>query len=142
MDLQRADAGGQFNQARRRGGAQGFRQQVHAHAQTYVERHRAIFDQEIVVACAAINGVATLSDDGRTRRAPRRWTCNRIGGARDGRKAQTVAGLQLTELPKILVRRHGRADEAAQTRSVRPQQDRHVAGEIDRADGVGVVVDI
>ncbi len=36
----------------------------------------------------------------------------------------------------------GGADEAAQAGTVGAEDDRHVAGEIDRADGVGVVVDV
>ena len=35
-----------------------------------------------------------------------------------------------------------RADEAAEARAVRPEDHRHVAGEVDAADGVGVVVDV
>ena len=35
-----------------------------------------------------------------------------------------------------------RADEAAEARAVGAEDDRHVAGEVDRADGVGVVVDV
>ena len=36
---------------------------------------------------------------------------------------------------------HG-TDETAQARAIRPQNDRHVTGKIDRADGVRGIVDI
>jgi len=45
-------------------------------------------------------------------------------------------------LPQIRLNHRGRADEAAQAGAVRAEDDRHVAGEIDRADGIGVVVDV
>ena len=35
-----------------------------------------------------------------------------------------------------------RADESAEARAVGPENHRHVAGEIDAADGVGVVVNV
>ena len=46
--------------------------------------------------------------------------------------------------PSSTARRHhrGRADEAAQAGAVRTEDHRHVAGEVYRADGVGVVVDV
>ena len=53
-----------------------------------------------------------------------------------------VAGLGLTDLPQLSFGDRSRADEAAEARSVAGQNDRHVAGEIDRADRVFAVMNI
>ncbi len=53
-----------------------------------------------------------------------------------------VAGLELAQLPEVRLDDGGRADKTAQRRPIRPQDHRHVAGEIHGADGVGVVVDV
>ena len=53
-----------------------------------------------------------------------------------------IAGLELTDFPQLGIGNHRRAHEAAQARSVRAENHRHVAGEIDGADGVRVVVDV
>ena len=51
-------------------------------------------------------------------------------------------GLSWPIFHRSLARDDRRADEAAEARSVRAEDDRHVAGEVDRADGIGVVVDV
>ena len=73
---------------------------------------------------------------GRRRRAP--------AGAAGSTAANLhrVAGAQLPELPSLLERHGGRADEAAQARPVGPEHDRHVPRVVDRADRVGRVVDV
>jgi hypothetical protein len=57
-------------------------------------------------------------------------------------EAQGIAGAQLPELPQISLDHGRRADEATQAGAVRPEDHRHVAGEVDRADRVGVVMDV
>ena len=59
-----------------------------------------------------------------------------------GIKANLVTGLELAELPKIRLDHRHRAHKPAQAWPVRPQDHRHVPGEIHRADGIGVVMDI
>ena len=61
---------------------------------------------------------------------------------RPRREPDAVAGRELTELPPLARRNHERTDEAAETRAVRPQDDGHVAGEIDGANCVAGVVDV
>ena len=51
-------------------------------------------------------------------------------------------GRQLAELPPVVADDRDRAHEAAEARAVGAEQDRHVAGEVDRADGVRRVVDV
>ena len=60
----------------------------------------------------------------------------------DRMQPHPVTGAQLTELPPVGRRHRRRADEAAETRAVGAEHDRHVAGEVDRADRVHVVVDV
>src|SRR5690606_39349565 len=57
-------------------------------------------------------------------------------------EADAVAGLDLTDLPQFGADYGDRTDEAAQAGPVLGQDDRHVAGEVDRADGVFGVMDI
>ncbi|MNO95003.1 hypothetical protein D3C76_866360 [compost metagenome] len=57
-------------------------------------------------------------------------------------EAHLVSRLQLTQLPQVRLDHRHRADEAAKARAVRAEDDRHVAGEVHRADGVRVVVDV
>ena len=66
------------------------------------------------------------------------------GGFFDGEalEAHGVAGLELAKLPAFGFDDDGGADEAAEAGAVGAEQDRHVAGEIQRADGVGVVVQV
>jgi hypothetical protein len=55
VDLQRANARGQFDQTGEPGVENRLRQQMHPHPKTDIKRHRAIFDQKIVVAGTAIH---------------------------------------------------------------------------------------
>ncbi len=57
-------------------------------------------------------------------------------------ESDLVASLQLPQLPQVRFDDGHRADESAQAGSVRPQDYRHVAGEIHRADRIRVVVDV
>ena len=61
---------------------------------------------------------------------------------RDRAEDYLVAGLQLAKFPEFAARHDRGTDEPAKARTVGSQNDRHVAGEIDRADGVGVVVNV
>ena len=60
----------------------------------------------------------------------------------DGLEADAITGAQLPELPAVGRGDRRRADEAAEARTIRTEDDRHVAGEVDGAEGVGVVVDV
>ncbi len=62
--------------------------------------------------------------------------------ARTRHEAHVVAGRELAELPPLVGRDRDRAHEAAEAGTVGPEQDRHVAGEVDRTHGVGRVVDV
>ena len=64
------------------------------------------------------------------------WSCG------DGGEADGVAGLELADFPELGVDDGGRADEAAEAGAIGAEDDGHVAGEIDGADGVGVVVNV
>ena len=153
VDLQRADAGGEVDDAGQlRCLATRLHQQMDAQPQRDIERHRAVFDQQVVVA---LRGDRRPAPD--RRRPCRRWrepasrrgrwigAGRRSGSCRarsTGVKADGVAGLELAHLPQLVARDHRRADEAAEARAVGAEDDRHVAGEIDGADGVGVVVEV
>ena len=76
---------------------------------------------------------APVDVDGAQRRCP-------VGAHRH--EPHGVAGRQLAELPPVAADDGDRADEAAEARPVRAEQDRRVAGEVKRANAVGVVVDV
>ena len=59
-----------------------------------------------------------------------------------GLEAQAVPRSQLADLPAICGDHHEGADETAQRGAIGAEDDRHVAGEIDRTDGIGIVMDI
>ena len=63
-----------------------------------------------------------------------------VGAHRD--EPHRVARRHLTQLPAIAADHGDRADEAAEAGSVGAEQDRGVAGEVQCADAVGVVVDV
>src|SRR5258706_12792491 len=71
-----------------------------------------------------------------------RGACNRIAIAHNGLEAHFIARLKLSELPHFIAPQDGGTDKSTETRPVGSKDDRHVSGEIDRADGVGVVVNI
>ena len=60
----------------------------------------------------------------------------------DRAESDGVAGLELAHFPKVGVDDGGGADEPAEARAVGAEDDGEVAGEVDGADGVGVVVDV
>ena len=122
-----------------------------AQAQVEVEHHRAVFDEQVAVALrgdrqtvgprassARVRARIARADIALPRRAGRRRR------ARDAGAKRTVSpGRSWPIFHSRFGRDHrGRADEAAEARAVGAEDDRHVAGEIDRADGVGVVVDV
>ncbi len=129
-----------------------------------IEYQRAVFDQQIVVAGPAIDDArptgrfrqlgedrildadlagracqdgAERRDHGFLRRLGRHG-----GGRRDALEAHAVTGPELAQLPEIGLDDGGRADEAAERWTVGPQDHGHVAGEIDGAHGIGIVVDV
>ena len=133
-------------------------ERVHAHPEPEVERHVAVLDEEVVVAVAAVGDagsrVGRLEPRRSRRRRRRRRRSRRVNERRapfdergrlrlaHGHEPDGVAGPQLAELPQLAAGDDRRADEAAERRAVRSEDDRGVAGEVDRADGVGGVVDV
>ncbi len=55
-------------------------------------------------------------------------------------EADGIARAQLSEFPEFALDYRGRADKTAEAGAVGPEDDWHVAGEVDRPDGVGVIV--
>ena len=53
-------------------------------------------------------------------------------------KAQRIAGFQLPQLPQVGADHGGGADESSQRRTVGAEDHRHVPGEVDGAESVGV----
>ncbi len=68
--------------------------------------------------------------------------CARCAAVLDGHEAHAIAGSQLAHHPQVVEADGHRADEAAEARTIRPQDHRHVAGEVDGAHRIGVVVDV
>ncbi len=132
---------------------------VDAEAQGQIEGHGAVLDQEIVLAALAPGdrgpvavrvptlkqsprSVAMLDGPGRHPAGP---GCHPsfVGVAgRHRNQSDPVARAKLAELPAIADGDDRRAHEASQARPVRAEQDRHVAGQVDRSGGVGGVVDV
>ena len=112
-------------------------QRVDAEAQIQVEHVGPVFDQQ-VSGRHRRPAARTPADGASTRRhvAVSRRGCSRA------RKRTESPGLKLAHLPQLGVHDGRGTDEAAEAGSVRPENHRHVAGEIHRADGVGVVVNV
>ena len=129
-----------------------------------VEHDRAVFDQQVVVAGPAINDAGRRPARWRMPTMHRRRRPGRAGlpatdrlergdlascfasarglGWRKRAEADLVAGRNWPIFHSSACDDGGRADEAAEARAVGAEDHRHVAGEIDGADGVGVVVDV
>jgi hypothetical protein len=171
MDLQGTDAGRDIDDAGQAALLQPQHQRVHAQAQPQIEDQRAIFDEQVFVACLAVHhpvcALAELAHDGAARRdrqerrgcsrgRRRRWArAAHLGQrrvlfrfqrgravSRDGHEAHAIPRAQLTELPQFRLADHGGADKAAQAGPVGSEQDGHVPRKIDAADRVGHVVDV
>ncbi len=137
-------------------------QQVRAHARAQVEHRLAELDEQPALAGAAegqrpARAVARRVEDRRRGRAARRRRRRvlvagdeRLGGAVqpggvlgvDGAQPHGVAGADLTEPPEVGADDLRDRDEAAEARPVGADDDRHVAGEHDRAHAVGAVEDV
>ena len=145
-------------------------QRVHVEAQREVEGEFAELDQHIGVAGTAVDHLRCRRAPAGAPHAaawPRRpvrcapaqrarhchgwWRQHRILMACRRRAASAgvqrleahgVARRQLAQLPQLGLHHRGRADEAAEARAIGAEDHRHVAGEVDRADCVGVVVDV
>ena len=143
---------------------------MHAKAQVEVEHQRAVFDQQVFVARRGGRPPAALPFSGCDARSVRpcagrpdaglcrhrgnfpleqmRWSSScsfqrrRPAASVIQRKRTVSPGLSWPIFHSSACDDGRRADEAAEARAVRPEDHRHVAGEIDRADGVGVVVDV
>src|SRR5262245_29494328 len=103
---------------------------MNAKAQVQIENQRAVFDEQVLVATGSI------CDQGSS---PVRVRAN--GGGTHYESYRVTRG-ELADLPQLGLHDRGGADEAAETGAVGAEDDRHVAGEVDGADGVGVVVDV
>ncbi len=57
-------------------------------------------------------------------------------------EAQGIAGAQLPQFPKVGLHHGDGADKTAEAGAVGAEQDGHVAGEVHRAHGIGIVVDV
>ena len=138
-------------------------QRVGAEPQPQVQLQRAVFHQQVAVAGGAVDHLRAVflffqpvqdrRGDRRRRRGKRRraqagqagvlFRRQAVGVLQAQRhEAQAVAGLELAQFPAVRRDHRGGAHEAAQRRPVRPQDHRHVAGEVHRAHGVGVVVNV
>ncbi len=121
-----------------------FEQRLHLEAQHQVEHRRAELHQQVALAGAAHAQRRRAFADGRQFEQ----RSDGIVGARAARlrrrgwKRTLVARAQLPDLPQLGVDDGDRADEAAEAGAIGPEDHRHVAGEVDAADGVGVVVDV
>ena len=134
MDLQRADAGREIDDRPADAALRSaFISSMHAQAQCQIEHQRAEFDQQIAVARAAIGRPRDASS---ARRLQPTGAPAPAGPMADRRRrsAPCRPARNWPSLPQIGTRRSHRADEAAKARAVGAEDDRHVAGEIDRAD--------
>ncbi len=135
MDLQGADAGNEVDDAGKTLRPQPLHDELRPQPQRDVQHQGAELDQQITVPGEAIaDGAVALPHAPQHRPLYTR--------ERQAPEAHPVTGPQLAELPQLVPHDHGRADEAAEARAIRTKDDRHVAGEIDGADGIGVVVDV
>ena len=137
-------------------GRQRLLQGVDPHPQAQVEDGVAVLDDHVVVAVPAV-------DHGRRARpavAPGQDAVVAVtAGARQHRRsapvpqgrrvrlahrheAHGVPRPELAHLPQLAARDDRRADEPAEARTVRAEDDRRVPGEVERADRVGDIVDV
>ena len=61
---------------------------------------------------------------------------------RDAPELNRITGFELTKLPAFCFRHNGWANKSTQARAIGAQQNGHVAGEVDGADGIRIVVDV
>ena len=109
--------------------AQRVAQSLHAQAQLEIQFLLAEFDENVLIAGAADDDIAALPSGSRgsaSARTKRTLSPGEAGPFSRDRAWSTTAGQ--TKPPS-----EGPSG---------PEQDRHVAGEIDGADGIGVVVDV
>ena len=113
----------------------------------------AVLDEQVVVAAAAVGDPGRRP--GASRSPPSSWrpgrrevaavAAQRVRARRSVDRARTAPchrGAAGPSFHRSAAHDRDRADEAAEARAVGAEQDRHVAGEVDGADGVGVVVDV
>ena len=164
VQLQRADAGDDVDHAGERQAFEFDHQRVDADAQLDIEDDLAVFDEDVAVALLAVDRARAALGFGRFREDRREMRDGAIryrpgqralgeqsllvgiggSGIRDSDRgeAQAITRHKLAELPAVCRNDHEGADKAAERGAVGAKNDRHVPGEIDRADGVGVVVDV
>ena len=166
MNLQRANTWREIDDVANLLRLQRFHQGMNAKTQIEIEHQRTILDQQIIVTGDAIGHADMIAivfqamDDGIAEDAGRNvwrfllplrqcrdhfFLFHREGQRlRQGQffEAYFVARLELADLPQFGFHDHGGAHEATQARPIGTQNDRHIAGEIDGADRVGIVMNI
>ncbi len=150
VDLQRANARGEIDDARRLLTLQPLEQRLHAKAKVEVEHRLAVFDEQIAVARARhtqspAECEATISGStGKLRSGSAAPGCKlrSASSSVSGTKRTLSPGAKLANLPELGIDNDGGTNEAAEARTIGAENHRHVAREIDRADRVGVVVDV
>ena len=156
VNLQRADPGGEVVNTRM-AACQLLMQGVHPGPQRQIQDDVPVFDEHIVIAAAAVGDRRCAVDTGppgqhpvitvpAARKSVHPATTELVArgcfGRADRDEPDAVTGAQLAQFPP-LPRHHGDgADEPAQARAVGTEQNGGVPGEIERADRVGVVVDV
>ena len=163
--MQRPDSGTHVDDPRQSARVHPLHERVHPQPHLEIEQHRPVLDEEVLVAGAAEgefrkstvrfptrqDAVLAVERDP-PQRMERRCGAgldpvavgtqlHRSGGV-DGHERHGVSGPELTDLPALRLTHDDGAHEAAEARAIRAQDDRHVAGEVDRSHGVRGVVDV
>ncbi len=172
MDLQRADARRHVEDARKPQPLQFQHQGVHPQSQRQIEHDRAVFDENVTIALTTVKClrprlilIQRRKHRGGARRPPHA-ACSRLlrylkftrfgtlkrriqgllGRARrgfiDAFELHPVSWGELTEFPQVRTDDDERTDEAAERGAVGSEDDWHVAGEVEGADRIGIVVDV
>src|ERR1700732_4196169 len=169
MDLQRSNSRGQIDDPGKMMAVQPLHQGVDSEAKVQIQNERTVLYQDVRVARPSVDnlwpvcpGLEFGEDRFVTRAcAKRRNNCWYSGEGRqrfnfdfprdlqvfrlnDCQPAETygISGLQLSKFPEFRVHYHRRTNESAEARAIRSKHDGHIAGEIDRAHRVGIVMDI
>ena len=135
-------------------------ERVHAGPHRQIQCHRSVLDEDAAVAAAAQRDVGAVGRDEPAEHtvvavarveitngndARRSMSIVRSDGAlsaRTGTNRTVSPGRHLAELPAVAADHRHRADEPAEAGSVGAEQDRGVAGEVQCANAVRVVVDV
>ena len=169
VDLQAANARRQLQNTADRGAFEVLHERMHTHAQGQVEHVVAVLDKDVLVARLAINdtryvALGIVFGEHGGRRAGRvvigdgglyHWNNTQIldGGIlgffqclgfseADRREANAVAGFELADFPQFGFGNGHRAHKPAEAGAILGQDNREIAGEIDGANGVFIIVHV